>query len=79
MKTELDSAVEKIKERGVSAQGRIQEHTNVSLAIVSESERGSYDAIVVGSRGLGRLQSLFLGSVASGIANNSKTNVLIVR
>lgn len=79
MRTELNAAVEKIKERGVLSQGKIQEHTNVSLAIVSEAERGSYDLIVVGSRGLGRLQSLFLGSVASGIANNSKTNVMIVR
>jgi nucleotide-binding universal stress UspA family protein len=79
MRNELGEAVEKIKSRGVSSQGKIIEHTNVPLAIVSEAERGSYDLIVVGSRGMGRLQSLFLGSVASGIANNSKTNVLIAR
>lgn len=79
MKSGLEVAVAKIRESGLISQGKIQEHTNVSLAIVYEAERGSYDFIVVGSRGLGRLQAIILGSVASGIANNSKTNVLIVR
>lgn len=79
MNEELDEAVKKMMERGVSSKGKVQEHTNIPLAIVSEAERGSYDLIVVGSRGMGRLRSLFLGSVASGIANNSRTNVLIVR
>ena len=79
MNEELDEAVKKITEMGISSKGKVQEHANIPLAIVSEAERGSYDLIVVGSRGMGRLRSLFLGSVASGIANNSKTNVLIVR
>ncbi len=51
----------------------------MALALASEAEKGSYDIVVVGSRGQGRLKSLFLGSVASGIANSSKTNVLIIR
>ena len=79
MRESIDAAVTKLKSHGVKSQGRIMEHTNVALAIISESEKGSYDFIVVGSRGLGRLKSLFLGSVARAIANSSKTNVLIVR
>lgn len=79
MKSQLESAVTKIKAGGVKSQGKILDHTNVSLALVNEGEKGSYDLIVVGSRGQGRLKSLLLGSVASGIANSSKTNVLIVR
>ena len=62
-----------------SSQGKILDHTNVALALVNEAEKGSYDIIVVGSRGRGRLKSLFLGSVAYGVANSSKNNVLIVR
>ena len=58
---------------------RLLDNTNVALALVDEAEKGSYDIIVVGSRGRGRLKSLFLGSVAYGVANNSKNNVLIVR
>jgi nucleotide-binding universal stress UspA family protein len=79
MRTSLESAVNKLKSSGLQSQGKILDHTNVALAVVSEAEKGTYDFIVVGSRGLGRLRSLFLGSVASGIANSSKTNVLIVR
>jgi nucleotide-binding universal stress UspA family protein len=79
MRTTLESAVAKLKANGVRSQGKILDHTNVALALASEAEKGSYDIVVVGSRGQGRLKSLFLGSVASGIANSSKTNVLIIR
>ena len=79
MQTTLDAAVSKLKANGVRSQGKIVDHTNVSLALANEAEKGSYDIIVVGSKGQGRLKSLFLGSVANGVANNSKTNVLIVR
>lgn len=79
MRASIDVAVAKLKSVGLKSQGRIIDHTNVALAITSEAEKGSYDFIIVGSRGLGRLKSLFLGSVASGIANSSKTNVLIMR
>jgi nucleotide-binding universal stress UspA family protein len=79
MNTVLESAVADMKARGVRTQGKILDQTNVPLALTSEAEKGLYDIIVVGSRGQGRLKSLLLGSVASGIANSAKTNVLIVR
>lgn len=79
MKALLDSAVETMKAKGLQTQGKIIDQNNVPLALTNEAEKGSYDIVVVGSRGQGRLKSLLLGSVASGIANSSKTNVLIVR
>ncbi len=79
MSNMLESAVAKLKAQGLDAKGEISDHTNVALALTTEAEKGSYDFIVVGSRGLGKLKALVLGSVASGVANNSKTNVLIVR
>ena len=79
MRDSVDLAVTKLRSAGLKSDGKVIEHANVALAITSEGENGSYDFIMVGSRGLGRLKSLFLGSVASGIANSSKTNVLIVR
>ena len=79
MQDTLDTAVSKLKTDGVRSQGKIVDHTNVSLALANEAEKGSYDFIVVGSKGQGRLKSMFLGSVANGVANNSKTNVLIIR
>jgi nucleotide-binding universal stress UspA family protein len=39
----------------------------------------SFDLVVMGSRGLGRIPRLFLGSVSNTVVQNSKVPVLIVR
>ncbi len=75
----VEETVSKIKSEGIDADGKVTEYTDISRAITEEAERAAYDIVVVGSRGRGRLRSLFLGSVASGVANTSKTNVFIVR
>ncbi|MGI0092441.1 MAG: universal stress protein [Nitrososphaerales archaeon] len=79
MRQQLESAVARLRSDGLTSDGKVLDHTNVSGALAEAAEKGSYDLIVVGSRGLGRLKSLFLGSVANGIANSAKTNILIVR
>ncbi|MDG7000231.1 MAG: universal stress protein [Nitrososphaerota archaeon] len=75
----VDETVSAMKLEGIDVAGKVTEYTDISRAIADEAERGGYNIIVVGSRGRGRLRSLFLGSVASGVANASKTNVFIVR
>jgi nucleotide-binding universal stress UspA family protein len=50
-----------------------------SREIVREAEEGDFDLIVIGSRGLSRLQELFLGNVSSYVVNNSKIPVLVVK
>ncbi|MCL4519219.1 MAG: universal stress protein [Thaumarchaeota archaeon] len=75
----VDETVSAMKSEGINADGKVTEYTNISRAIADEAERGGYNIVMVGSRGRGRLRSLFLGSVASGVANASKTNVFIVR
>ncbi len=79
MRDHMDNAVSMLRAEGVNAEGKVVDFADVSRALIDEAERGSFDMIVVGNRGQGRLKSLFLGSVASGIANSAKTNVLIVR
>ncbi len=79
LRQNIDLAAEKLRSMGIKSQSMVVSHTNVSRALAEQAEKGSYDIIVVGSRGLGRLKSLFLGSVASGLANSAKTNILIVR
>ncbi len=79
MRDHMDNAISMLRAEGVNAEGKVVDFADVSRALIDEAERGSFDMIVVGNRGQGRLKSLFLGSVASGIANSAKTNVLIVR
>ncbi|MFH2110057.1 MAG: universal stress protein [Candidatus Bathyarchaeota archaeon] len=48
-------------------------------SIVSEAEEGKYDLVVIGSRGLGGLAELVLGSVSHQVVNESKIPVLVVK
>lgn len=79
-RAQVEEAVKVLKENGVeAANGKVLDHVDIARGLAEEAEKNSYNIIMIGNRGLGRLKSLFLGSVASGIANNAKTNVLIVR
>ena len=48
-------------------------------AIVNEAKEGSYDLIVVGSRGLGAISEFLLGSVSDYVVDHSETPVLVVK
>jgi len=47
--------------------------------IVSAAKDGRYDLIVMGARGLGKMKSLLLGSVSSGVVQKADRPVLIVK
>lgn len=47
--------------------------------IVQVAERGGFDAIVLGSRGLGDLEGLLLGSVAHKVSSLAKCTVITVK
>lgn len=47
--------------------------------ICKEAEEGGFDVIIIGSRGLGGLRQLFLGSVSNKVVNQSKISVLVVK
>ena len=48
-------------------------------SIIGFTKRRNIDMIVVGTRGLGKVRELLLGSVSRKITNRAETNCLIVR
>jgi nucleotide-binding universal stress UspA family protein len=49
-----------------------------SDVIVEIAEKGNYDLIIVGSRGLGKVKRFLLGSVSDDVSHKAKCSVLIV-
>ena len=66
------------KERGVNAKTVLKEG-KIADEIIKFSKKGNYDLIVVGSKGLGSVSRLFLGSVSTKLASHSLCSVLIVK
>ena len=50
-----------------------------SEVIVEKAQDGQYDIIVMGSRGLGKIKSIFLGSISQYVLRYAHCPVLIVR
>ena len=50
-----------------------------SETITKVASEGRFDMVVIGSRGLGGLKKLLLGSVSNAVAQGIETNVLIVK
>ena len=50
-----------------------------ATSVISFAKRRSIDTIVIGTRGLGKVKGLFMGSVSRKIVNNAEANCLIVR
>jgi nucleotide-binding universal stress UspA family protein len=57
---------------------RVQRTGHVGEEIVKELDRGRYDLVVLGSRGLGRARSNLLGSVTSYVHFHSRIPILSV-
>ena len=73
----LGEAQKKAEEAGVKANSK-RVGGNPREEISKEAEEG-YDIIVMGSRGIGGLKHILLGSVAEYVVRQSKHPVLIVR
>ena len=68
------------KRNGVEAVTKIvDEFQSPVVAITKLARKGSYDLIVVGTRGLGGFKKLALGSVASGVVHYAHCSVLVAK
>ena len=77
----VGSAVAKLKDAGIPAEGEVKpaRFGHVAQAILDEANSDGYDLVVMGSRGLSDLKGLFLGSVTHKVIHLSPKPVLIVR
>jgi len=74
----LQRAVEHIKGRTTDVTTELREASDAE-AILEEAETHHCDLIVMGTRGLGRLAGLLLGSVSQKVVQHAKCPVLLVR
>jgi nucleotide-binding universal stress UspA family protein len=65
-------------QKGVKANTVLKEG-KVADQIVKYAKKGNFKLIVVGSKGLGAVSRLFLGSVSTKLAQHSPCSVLIVK
>ena len=75
----LDEQVRRIEEEGGTVAGAHLREGRVVEAIVGQAEEIGADLVIAGSRGMGRLGRLVMGSVSTGLAHRSPCPVLIVR
>lgn len=75
---ELLEARQLLREEGIEA-SLVEPAGNVPETIERLAEAGSYDAIIVGSRGLGTLGRALQGSVSEHVATHAATTVVIAR
>jgi nucleotide-binding universal stress UspA family protein len=75
---ELDEAVAKLKEVGVDA-ATIEAVGHPADSIVDEAERGKFELIVVGHRGLHGVARFLMGSTATRVVTHAHCDVLVVR
>lgn len=74
----INKCSEEAKKSGVNIKTELLEGDAASI-ILEMSNREKIDAIFMGSRGLGRFEELFLGSVSSKVLHHATCPVLLVK
>ena len=75
----LGDAETRATKKGASAVKSSLEHGDPATVILRYAKRRKVDLIVIGTRGLGQVQGMLMGSVSRKITNLSDISCLIVR
>lgn len=75
----LSDAEERAIKKGAGNVKTTLEHGDPATAILRYAKRRNVDLIVLGTRGLGKVKGMLLGSVSRKVTNTSETNCLIIR
>lgn len=75
----LGDAERRAKRKGVKAVRKATGQGDPATAIAKYVQRNKIDLIVMGTRGLGAVKGMLMGSVSRKVANACNVNLLIVR
>ena len=75
---DLTALVERIRERGVTAEARVVEARHPAVVIVEAVRQDLIDFIAMSTRGAGGVARAMLGSVATAVVRSSEVPVLLV-
>jgi len=74
----LARAEQRFREKGIAVNTKLAGGQPAN-EICSEANKGIYDLVIMGSRGLGGITELFLGSVSNRVVHCVKPNIFIVK
>ena len=75
----LGDAERRAKREGAKAVRKASGQGDPATAIAKYAQRNKIDLIVMGTRGLGRVKGMLMGSVSRKVANSCNVNLLVVR
>lgn len=82
IKEQLTEIKDDLDNKGIIAEVKVlttEGNANPGEVICEYTEENDFNLIVVGSRGLGNVKKVVLGSVSNYIVNNSKLPVLVIK
>ena len=74
----LDGVVKLFEEKNIKAHTLLAKG-HPAQTIIEAASKGSFDLVVTGSRGLGGLKKVMLGSVSNAVAQEVESTVMIVK
>jgi nucleotide-binding universal stress UspA family protein len=74
----LAEGVERAKAKGVDVETMLREG-HIVYEIVKAAREGEFNLIVMGARGLSRIEEIILGSVSEGVIRNAPCPVLVTK
>jgi nucleotide-binding universal stress UspA family protein len=74
----LDSTKKTCEKQEIQFASKVLQGSPASK-IAEFAEKGKFDLVIIGSRGLGGIKGAILGSVANSVVHKSKVSVLVVK
>ena len=75
----INQAKRSVEARGIDAVETDIGSGDPASAVVDYAAKNKIDLIVIGNRGLGRVEGMLMGSVSRKVSNSTKTNCLIIK